>query len=480
MSDSRQLQELTIRDNAVASAAAALELAKNRAASDPIRPIYHFLPPAHWMNDPNGPLYHNGYYHLFYQHSPFTDTWETMYWGHARSRDLVHWEHLPVALWPSVERGELHCFSGCAARDGAGGIRLIYTSIGKEGSQQWMAVPEDDELICWRKYPANPVLTPASHGDVRITDWRDPFVCEAAGKAIMVVGGNVNFRQGSGGVVNLYHSCNSALTRWKYKGILFRHRESDITNIECPLFFPLQNKWMLVISPQGFDRTVRYLIGDFDVDENRFTPQREGRLDRSTHFFAPNCLQEASGRRVVWGWIKDFPPGRGWSGCLTVPRVLGLRDDGSLSQKPAPELMLLRRDHFSIQNISVTNSVRELEVRQNSLEILLELQRGDSKECGLLLRRSSDGERALRIRIFRDRVEVDGVRAPLPEGPTTLHFHIFLDRSVVEIFTDSDECITRVIEGECSDDGVALYAIGGTATIVNADFWRLDSIQAPC
>ena len=76
------------------------------AQADALRPAYHFLPPAYWMNDPNGTIYHDGWYHLFYQHNPYGDEWGYFHWGHARSRDLVHWEHLPIALSPSYEAGE--------------------------------------------------------------------------------------------------------------------------------------------------------------------------------------------------------------------------------------------------------------------------------------------------------------------------------------------------------------------------------------
>src|SRR5512143_2188777 len=121
---------------------------------DLIRPRYHFLPPANWMNDPNGPIYYDGYYHLFYQHNPFADTWGNIHWGHARSRDLLYWEHLPIALRPAFELGEQHCYSGCAGVDDQGRVLLIYTSVGFERdgvhlpNQQWAALGSPD-LVTW-------------------------------------------------------------------------------------------------------------------------------------------------------------------------------------------------------------------------------------------------------------------------------------------------------------------------------------------
>src|SRR5262245_47292866 len=117
--------------SAIDRAMASVEQATPRLEKDRTRPIYHVLGPANWMNDPNGPIYHKGFYHLFYQHNPYGDDWGNMHWGHVRSPDLVHWERLPIALWPSKEAGEDHVFSGCAVLNGAGQPMIFYTSIGR-------------------------------------------------------------------------------------------------------------------------------------------------------------------------------------------------------------------------------------------------------------------------------------------------------------------------------------------------------------
>ena len=106
-----------------------IEKARKIAEKCPYRPTYHFLAPANWMNDPNGPIFYKGEYHLFYQHNPYGDKWGHVHWSHAKSRDLVHWEHLPIALDPSNELGEEHCFSGCCINNN-GVPTIIYTSIG--------------------------------------------------------------------------------------------------------------------------------------------------------------------------------------------------------------------------------------------------------------------------------------------------------------------------------------------------------------
>ena len=112
------------------------------AESDPARPAYHFRPPANWNNDPNGTIFYKGWHHLFYQLNPYGSEWGHMHWGHARSRDLVNWEHLPIALWPSLEKGEEHVFSGGAIIAADGRPRLFYTSIGKRDIESKVRVGE--------------------------------------------------------------------------------------------------------------------------------------------------------------------------------------------------------------------------------------------------------------------------------------------------------------------------------------------------
>jgi len=120
---------------AIGKAMAAVTAAIAKAEADPDRPVCHFHPPAQWNNDPDGVLFYKGWHHMFYQHNPFDSKWGHMHWGHARSRDLVNWEHLPIALWPSVEKGEEHVFSGGAALAADGRPRLFYTSIGPAQSR---------------------------------------------------------------------------------------------------------------------------------------------------------------------------------------------------------------------------------------------------------------------------------------------------------------------------------------------------------
>ena len=161
--------------NSIQSAMDNLEKVKMIAEDCPYRPQYHFIAPANWMNDPNGTIFYKNEYHLFYQHNPYSKKWGRVHWGHAKSKDLVHWEHLPIALAPSIEMGEKHCFSGCCVID-KNQPKIFYTKIGSlkdmfHGAEQWMAF-SNDNMITWEKDPNNPIMEESLHGNEKIRQWR--------------------------------------------------------------------------------------------------------------------------------------------------------------------------------------------------------------------------------------------------------------------------------------------------------------------
>ena len=118
-----------------------------------------------------------------------------MHWGHARSRDLVNWEHLPVALWPSLEKGEEHVFSGGAITGPTAGRACSTRASANAIRNSGWPLPADDELIVWEKYAGNPVVTLKNHGSLKVDEWRDPFLFREAGRTYMVCGGNINSKQ---------------------------------------------------------------------------------------------------------------------------------------------------------------------------------------------------------------------------------------------------------------------------------------------
>jgi beta-fructofuranosidase len=469
---------------AIARATAAVEAATPRAQSDPWHPIFHVTSPAQWINDPNGPIYYRGYYHLFYQLHPFSDGSGSKYWGHVRSRDLAKWEPLPIALAPSAELGESEIWSGCCTINGTGKPMIFYTSIapGKSAgthAEQWAAIGDDD-LITWQKSSANPVLSEALHGDKKIYDWRDPFVFQDGKWTFMVLGGNLNQAKGGEAVVNIYEAENPGLTEWKYRGILFQIPGAQARTAECPNFFKLGDRWVLFVSPYG---KVQYFVGNFDAASCRFRPRTNGILDVGPNFYAPNTMLVPDGRRIVWGWINGFPGGHGWNGCLSVPRVLSLSRDGRLQQNPAPQLAKLRGKGVQWRNLSLGPDAQSLRLpATNTFELRVDVDLESA--TALLLTLKSDARDGRRV-IIKSRRGDESERGKESHIEYALSFYnserhlrlaVFLDRSVLEIFANDTLCATKVISPFESEIVLDLQTPGSTAVAKHVQCWPLRSI----
>ena len=391
----------------------------NAAMDDPARPRCHFTPPAFWMNDPNGTIRHGGFYHLFYQHNPFADTWGSMHWGHARSRDLVHWEHLPIALAPDSTVGEEHCYSGCIALDADGTPRLFYTSVAFSGQrpfQQWRASSLDDDLLHWQrdKTPAIP--------DGHDKDARDPFIFRWQGRTFLIFGEPTS--------IPLYEALEGDLGRLVPRGTLFDVPAELIPFCECPNMMPLEDgkRWVLLLSPY---RPVEWRLGDFDG--KRFTVLQNGRLDLHDQFYATNTLEDEQGRTVVVGWIRGWKKGRGWNGCLSLPRLLEECPVAGLRQRLHPCIAALREGapvHWS----GVLSGRTNLGNLGDALEVQAHLQG------------------AAFLRLAGVDVRWDGRFLSVGSGSyeisvRELDLHIVVDRTVVEVFIDGGRQVaTHIVE----------------------------------
>jgi beta-fructofuranosidase len=467
-------------NEAINRATAAIQATAARAQADPTRPIFHVAAPAQWINDPNGPVYYRGRYHLFYQLHPFSDGSGPKYWGHARSRDLAKWEHLPIALAPSSELGEAEIWSGCCAINGEGKPTIFYTSIapGKSAqthAEQWAAT-SDDDLITWRKSPANPVLSEALHDGRKIYDWRDPFIFQHRNRTFMVLGGNLNEAKGGQAVVNIYEAQTPDLLQWKYRGILFQIADPQARTAECPNFFKLGDRWVLFVSPYG---KVQYFVGDFDPDTCRFQAQTRGLLDAGPNFYAPNTMLVPDGRRLVWGWVTGFPGGHGWNGCLSLPRLLSLSRDGELRQSPAPQLARLRGKSAEWRNVRLEPDSRPLTLpKTNTFEIRAEIVLESAEGLALAFNRGAADARPVIISLSRSdsKIKDAAISLPLKKEDQNLRVSIFVDRSVLEVFINETLCATKVISPLGANATLELQPQGGTARARRVQCWPLKSI----
>jgi beta-fructofuranosidase len=430
----------------------AVQAAVAKAEMDPARPVYHFRSPAQWMNDPNGPIFYNGWYHLFYQFNPHGDQWDHMHWGHARSRDLVRWEHLPIALFPSLESGETHCYSGSCAITGNGTPMIFYTSIGDREPEQRAAVPEDEDLINWRKRDA-PVLTQADNllgGGPKVLSWRDPFLFRCGTRTFMVVGGSVDKQHGC---VMLYQANDAQLTHWVRQSLL--HQESG--NIECPLFFQLKDKWVLVFS---INNRAKYHVGAFNADTGTFISEQQGWIDHGQAFYAPQAFEDGHGQMILIGWIRGWNAGRGWNGCFSLPRQLTLGPDDKLLQTPIAATQTLWQNE-AVESDFVLSGHRRLDLPGDAVCLSMRFASNLAGQIGFHVCVSGDSERKLQIAYQQGQLSVGDIKCAVPHdsGPF-IELTVLLDRSVIEVFAQNGfACITKVLNPyHAGDTGIEVFA----------------------
>lgn len=464
----------------------AVEAAVPQARKDPTRPVYHFRPPAQWMNDICGAIRYKNYYHVFYQYNPFSgDRWGDDYtlWAHARSKDLVHWEDLPWAFLPMKDRGERRCNSGCITLDGHGRPMIFYTFVparpdatrlGKR--EHWGVVPLDDDLVRWRRVKDEPLMAAGMNGVPANTNagWSDPFVFRSGERTF------VTFKSCKGLVCEAQ---DKELTQWKYAGRM------DGVDGECPNFFALEGKSVLLRSTMP----PTYVIGAFNPQTIEFDMNGlQGVLDYgfgsnppkdrawTRGLYGTNVFVDKDGRRIMLGWVCGFKPGRGWNGCMSLPHVLTLDKDQRLVQTPAAELKKLRGRHVRVENLSLSSESRRIEGAQgDTLEIVADFEPGNAPAFGLKVRCGEDGRDAPTLRYADGTLNVAGTEVPvaLGEERKTIKLHVFLDKSVMEVFiNDGRASVTRVIYPGEEDLGIAVFSESGCVTLTSLDVWQMKPI----
>ena len=459
-----------------------------RGATERHRPVYHFTPPSGWMNDPNGLIQWKGRYHLFYQHNPAGAYWDDMHWGHAVSDDLVRWEHLPIALAPDPEGPDAGgVFSGCAVVD-EGVPKFVYTGVRPECCclASWDG---DDDLLNWTKHPGNPVIAGPPEG-MEVAGFRDHSVWREDGWWQQVIGSGV---VGKGGAALRYRSRD--LVEWEYRGPLLSGDHAESGEMwECPDFFPLGDRHTLVLSVLP-EKRVFYFSGEYR--EGQFVPERYARLDLGVEFYAPQTMVDDVGRRLMWGWLRE---GRtvesqiaaGWSGAMSVPRVMELAENGVVTSRPAPEMEALRGRHKEFKDVVLAagDEVRLPGVAGDCLELRAEFDVGDAAEVGLKVRCSPDGaeETDIRYSVADDTLTVDRRKSSLDDtvdrgvegglvglaGARTLSLTVLLDRSVLEIFVEGGHpTATRVYPTREDSVEISFFARGGAARPRRLDCWEM-------
>lgn len=467
---------------------------RSRLADDPLRPQFHLLPAANWMNDPNGPIYFDGRYHMFFQYNPNGPFWGTIHWAHATSPDMVHWRHEPIALVPTPSGYDREgVFSGAAVvEDDKGRLTpsIIYTGVEppsspseitlNDGQHKWREVQalatSSDGLRTWQK-EKEPIVARPPEG-LAVTGFRDPCLWREGNEWMMALGSGIRDK---GGAILLYRSPD--LRKWTYLHPLIEGRGTGLSAVnpvdngemwECPDFFPLGDKHVLLISMRGL---VWWKVGVYK--EHRFTADKEGIIDFGAYYAARSQLGR-DGERILWGWIPERRSqeeyrAAGWAGVMALPRLLWLDDDGTLAMAPAPVLKTLRgqpvRWSVGMPAALRSKALETMRVRNLAGEVRVELEPGTSRPFNLQLRDDS-GEVFVKI-WYRPgeserQLQINGTFASFIVPPElSVRLRLLIDGSVLELFGNDSTAITERV-----------YNVPGSPLrVIPSDFTGLRSLD---
>lgn len=453
------------------------------------RQSYHVVPQVGWLNDPNGLVHFKDEFHVFYQYHPYGAEWGPMHWGHVKSKDLVHWEHLPVALAPDqpYEKG---CFSGSAIEN-SDELILYYTAHDNSNIMkevQCMATSKDG--IHFEKNEDNPIIKNFS-GEAS-EDFRDPKVWRHNEDWYMIIGTSKD----QDGRAVLYKS--SDLMKWEFISVV-ASSDGELGHFwECPDLFRIEDVNILMISSMDLKDTKNvFLIGDFDYDTGKFKKNSIQIIDYGKDFYAGQTFIDKQGRRLLIGWMNiwgDSVPTQkeGWAGSLTIPRQIIANADGDIRILPVQELELLRESEMAASIDRVCNRRLPVDIKGNALEIIGEFKIGDQTPdvFGLHVRKSKKGDEYTEVRYDVKTQELimdlhnsgkNGksesiAKVSLIDG-NVLRLHIFIDKSSVELFAnDGTVSITNRIYPKESSVYLDIFAENGEVLINHLTGWKMKNI----
>jgi len=494
--------------------------------SDPHRPIYHFVAPeGHALPfDPNGAIYWKGKYHLGYIYQKLIGEKKQHVWGHAVSSDLFHWTLYPDMI--DVKDGDLEngIFSGGAFLSKEGIPHVIYYGLG--ASANLIAYAVDDDLKVWKKSNKNPVLRALDPSDPNETNGME--CCVPPKGKYSVFDPDVwydkkadAYYQISGGMKpGLFKSTD--MYNWKYLGNVISGSNTmrfPFEDISCPDFFSIGDKSMLLFISHKLG--AQYYIGTFAND--KFVPEQHGRMNwPGGTFFAAEQLQDANGRNIIWGWVTQpreiesiFKKSKnyrdyGWSGIMSLPRVVSLSAKGELQINPPEEVKAIRLNEVQENNFVLQpNTEKNLQSNGKSIELAIEISGGTKFPFGVKVLASPDGreETVIRYEPEQEQLVIDFSRSSII-GPNTipvfnlekndysehvseqkapfklekgetLKLNVFLDRSVIEVFANGHLAMTQVVYPELeTSTGVKVFSGNEAITVDNIQSWTMAETNA--
>jgi fructan beta-fructosidase len=448
------------------------------------RPQYHFTPPVNWMNDPNGLIYYDGEYHLFYQHNPNGKEWGYMHWGHAVSKDLIHWQHLPIAIFPdenSNDKERCTAFSGSAIVDRnnllgkqSGTTKTLVAFYTSQHCGQRIAYSTDKGRT-WEKFEGNPII-PFDKTD----DARDPkvFWHEPTQKWVMVLYRRLTENDNSRGI-SIYTSEN--LINWKWR--------SHIPGFyECPdlVQFTVSNRpdekiWAM------FDGDGSYILGDFDGET--FTP-KSGKMksDWGKNYYATqtwNNIPESDGRIIQIAWMRGGEyPEMPFKGQMSFPSELAVTKFPAgykLIRKPVSEIEVLHDKHRSWEDKNIIPGIKQNGIKNLSGDCLHLIGEFDLKTCdtfGFMVRNSTkEPGTEILYNVKRGVLSVLGATVPLLPIDNKIKLEILIDRTSIEVYAnDGQAVVSNCFVPAPKAKDIVLFTNGGELEVVNLDIYKLKTI----
>ncbi len=459
------------------------------------RPAFHLSARVGWMNDPNGFSFYQGCYHMFYQYHPYDSHWGPMHWGHAVSKDMIHWNYLPAALAPDSPYDRDGCFSGSAITMPDGSQLLMYTGIIYEQDErgdtrqvqtQNIAVGDGTDYV---KYQGNPVLTeddlpeggsPYAFRDPKI--WREE---DGTYKAVVA-----NEHIGQGGRMVIFSSEDGF--SWHFDSVMLENHYRIGCMWECPDYFELEGKQILIGSaqdmlPKGLEyhngNGTFYMTGTYDSKSKQFIEEANYSLDYGIDFYAPQTILTPDGRRVMIGWMQNWDTcnlhvaSTPWFGQMSLPRELSIKD-GRLIQKPIREFDALRTNMVVHDDVRIFHDEISLEGVQGRL-IDMEIELFPDPEVPLFQKfavrfaKNDEYHTAVSFRPHEGILKIDRKfsgsrraiihqrRARINHDKGRLKLRIILDRFSVEVFVnDGEKVLSATIFTDQSAQGVTFHAQG--------------------
>ncbi|GAB6100575.1 sucrose-6-phosphate hydrolase [Halanaerocella petrolearia] len=477
-----------------------IEEVKEKVENDYYRLQYHVMPPAGWLNDPNGFIQFDGAYHLFYQFHPCGPESGLKYWGHYTSQNLIDWEEQSIALTPNKWYETHGCYSGSAV-DNDGILTLMYTgnvkNDGVRSAYQCLVTSEDG--VDFKKSEDNPVINSQPEGYT--AHFRDPKVWKKDDVWYMVIGAQTVKEEGR---VLLYKS--SDLKDWDLVGEVAGSNLNGLDDFgymwECPDLFELGDKEVLITLPQGLEPEgdlynniyqAGYLVGKLDYETGEFDHGEFTELDRGFDFYAAQTTLDQQGRRIMVAWMglpeedeKYAERENGWIHAMTLPRVLELGEDDKLIQKPVPELKELRQERVEYQEVEINDEELALEgISGDVVELIAEFDIEDAHEFGLKVRSAEDGseETVIKYNTNNQKLSLNrnksgqggkGIRRCLLENDGAVKLHLFLDTSSLELFVNGGEEVfsSRIYPDKDSQE-IKFFAQDGKVNLKKVEKWNL-------